>query len=487
MGNAAGKKKSSLKTSTDEVKGSGSARRSNQSSKENVTARGKRRSKRGTKPDLGDIWKVFDREPEMILEDEKIEAIAHELVEKGVPGACCGIVTLDKRSLGITIRVGCSGIRQVDQPKNFVQPGDKWLFGGCTKAITATLVSRFIVQIKSLSWKSTIDSVLHKHIKKIHRVYHKVTLLNLMTHTSGIAADPGPHLNSMAWSMSNLAPTIQREKFVFPILAKKPPIAIGQFVYSETNYIVLGLILEKISGMSYEELIRRYICEPLGIQTFGLGAPGHQSKDQTELMEHPWGHDKRKKPKKPSLLTADVPPTYEPAAKIHMAAADWGRFAATHLHPRLLHRLLGYEGEDIGEETPFTILHKPASRTKYGCGWTVTNQRNWPGTVVLTQSGKHELNHCVVWVVPDKKVAVLIACNMASYKSAALVEKVAPKLTKLAQNYAMRHTDYKVQRRHDFHNQTSKGKVPRTAQSFSHKNVEERRKAASIKQTQSFA
>jgi D-alanyl-D-alanine carboxypeptidase len=92
-----------------------------------------------------------------------------------------------------------------------------------------------------------------------------VTVRHLMTHTSGIVryefqerftADLTRQPDKV-WSPED------RLAYVFDLT---PPFAAGQgWEYSDTNYIVLGLILEKAGGAPYYDLLKKRILEPLGL------------------------------------------------------------------------------------------------------------------------------------------------------------------------------------------------------------------------------
>jgi len=214
------------------------------------------------------------------------------------------------------------------------------------------------------TWETTISQSLGKKLKGVHRGYHNCSLLNLMTHTSGIAAHPGNHVWTTAWGMTELNPMIQRHKYATAILSQRPVKAIGQYLYSNSNYAVLGCILEEVSGHSFEELVMSLIAKPLGISTVGIGPAGSKEKDKAKAKANPWGHDAHQNPQDPHRIQSDNPEAIAPAGKLHMSMGDWGRFVSVHMHPKLLHRLVSYDGEDnvsSEDKGPFNVLHQPLS------------------------------------------------------------------------------------------------------------------------------
>jgi len=341
--------------------------------------------------------------------------------------------------------------------KNFVQEGDKWHLGSCTKAVTATIAARFIAEgAYGFTWETTISQTLGKKLKGVHRGYHNCSLLNLMTHTSGIDAHPGTHIWTTAWGMTELHPSVQRHKYATAILSQKPTQAIGQYLYSNSNYAVLGCILEVVSGHSFDELVMSLIAKPLGISTAGVGPAGSKEKDKSKAKANPWGHDAHKNPQDPHKIQSDNPDAIAPAGKLHMSMGDWGRFVSVHMHPKLLHRLVSYDGEDSTSEedkSPFNVLHQPiSSRPKsYACGWSVT-KHTWAGSApVLGHSGSNTMNYCRVLVSPEKGFAVMIACNIGSKSAKAPSQHAQEQLIKLARNYLRRTSHSSGQRSSNHH------------------------------------
>ena len=93
---------------------------------------------------------------------------------------------------------------------------------------------------------------------------NKVTLRHLLGHTSGIVGlTEMPELRAMRL-MRN--PTATRDD-VYKVISRYPfqfPKGTMQ-AYSNSGFWLLGLIIEKASGMTYEEYVEKRIFEPLGM------------------------------------------------------------------------------------------------------------------------------------------------------------------------------------------------------------------------------
>jgi len=105
--------------------------------------------------------------------------------------------------------------------------------------------------------KLKTDDLVKKYLPDAPASWDKITIYHLLTHTSGIADDaakyePGPP-----------------EKLLFRDVPLKSQPG-EQWAYTNLGYIVLGYLLEKISGQSYEEFVQQNIFKPLGMNDSGL-------------------------------------------------------------------------------------------------------------------------------------------------------------------------------------------------------------------------
>jgi CubicO group peptidase (beta-lactamase class C family) len=105
--------------------------------------------------------------------------------------------------------------------------------------------------------KLKTDDLVKKYLPDTPASWDKITIYHLLTHTSGISDDaaryePGPP-----------------EKLTFrnKPLNSQPG---EQWAYTNLGYIVLGYLIEKISGQTYEEFVQQNIFKPLGMNDSGL-------------------------------------------------------------------------------------------------------------------------------------------------------------------------------------------------------------------------
>src|SRR6185312_6540862 len=166
---------------------------------------------------------------------------------------------------------------------------------------------------------------------------------------------------------------------------------------------IAGHMAEKVTGRSWEDLMREKIFRPLGMTTAGFGAPGTRATN-----DQPRGHKPDGTPVEPGPQ-ADNPVAIGPAAIVHCSIGDWAKFAEANL-PSATIKLV----------KPQTLekLHTPAAgNPPYAMGWIIADNQPWAGGRALTHAGSNTMWFAVVWLAPAKDFAVLVACNQVNDKA----------------------------------------------------------------------
>jgi CubicO group peptidase (beta-lactamase class C family) len=140
-------------------------------------------------------------------------------------------------------------------------PEMKFQIGSITKQFTATAIMQ-LAERGLLSVDDPITKYLPDYPKETG---DKITIHHLLTHTSGI---PSYTSDSEFMERKALPVTLQELMATF----KDRPLEFEpgeKYNYSNSGYIVLGAIIEAVSGKSYEDYIRQNILEPLGMTNSG--------------------------------------------------------------------------------------------------------------------------------------------------------------------------------------------------------------------------
>lgn len=124
---------------------------------------------------------------------------------------------------------------------------------------TATAIMQLYEQGKLHSFDDSVETYLPDFNAQHDPVRGKVTVRMLLTHFSGEAPDVSL---KDPWGLA--APDrAEGQHRALTTALKDPPAT--KFVYSDINFILLGMIVEKLSGQREDDYVREHIYEPLGM------------------------------------------------------------------------------------------------------------------------------------------------------------------------------------------------------------------------------
>jgi CubicO group peptidase (beta-lactamase class C family) len=140
-------------------------------------------------------------------------------------------------------------------------PQTKFRLGSLTKQFTATGI--MILQERG---KLNVQDPICKYVPQCPQGWQTVTIHYLLTHTSGIPDLTGsPDFGKIMLEPLQVRSTIER--FSGKVLEFKPG---KKFSYNNIGYVILGYIIEQVSGKSYEAFLRENIFEPLKMSNSGV-------------------------------------------------------------------------------------------------------------------------------------------------------------------------------------------------------------------------
>lgn len=142
------------------------------------------------------------------------------------------------------------------------EPDTKFKIGSCTKQFTAVLIVMLIEEGK-LSFNDYISKYIPEYpLEK----GNKITIHNLLSHTSGIPEYFNlPQMESL--SFKDNKPDDFIKNFCNLELEFEPG---TQLKYSNSGYFLLGKIIENITGKSYKQVITEKIFKPLAMSNSGV-------------------------------------------------------------------------------------------------------------------------------------------------------------------------------------------------------------------------
>lgn len=140
--------------------------------------------------------------------------------------------------------------------------GETWRWASVSKMITAILVLQQVDE-----GRLALDGSVATYLPAFPVNGDRITVRQLLTHTSGLAnPDTTPDVNGDGM------PDFYQKAGDWRAVCEAAPLAEpgAGFAYNNCDYLVLGAVLEAVSGQSYAELIRTRLTEPLGLRAVGV-------------------------------------------------------------------------------------------------------------------------------------------------------------------------------------------------------------------------
>ena len=147
------------------------------------------------------------------------------------------------------------GLREMDKPEK-VDEHTLFAIGSNTKAFTATAIG-ILVQDGKLAWDDRVTQYLSDF--QLHDPYatHMITIRDLLSHRAGFGTWAGDVLLLSSYPTEEI---VRRLRYIPPEYNFR-----AGYGYCNLLFVTAGLVIETVSGMSWDEFIRRRIFEHLGM------------------------------------------------------------------------------------------------------------------------------------------------------------------------------------------------------------------------------
>ncbi len=139
-------------------------------------------------------------------------------------------------------------------------PVTKFRLGSLTKQFTAASILLLVERGKLM-----LEDPIRKYIPDAPAAWDKITIFNLLTHTSGI-----PNFTSLPEYKSLQLVEAPVAKTIATVRDKPLDFPPGEKMsYSNSGYLVLGYVIERVTGGRYEQFVTDNIFTPLGMKDSG--------------------------------------------------------------------------------------------------------------------------------------------------------------------------------------------------------------------------
>jgi len=187
------------------------------------------------------------------LTNAEVDSIFERYTRPGSPGCALAVI----RDGRVAYQQGY-GLANLEHSVP-VMPSTVFNIGSMAKQFTA-----FAIALLEAEGNLSLDDEIHKHLPEMHDFGHRIALRHLIHHTSGLRCT-FPELLALAEWRDTDATTTQD---VFWLLRAQRELNFrpgDEFLYANSNYILLALICERVSGQSFAAFCQERIFGPLGM------------------------------------------------------------------------------------------------------------------------------------------------------------------------------------------------------------------------------
>jgi D-alanyl-D-alanine carboxypeptidase len=202
----------------------------------------------------------------------KLQAVLHAVLRD--PGVRAPGVILHVRSPALGRWTGTAGLGRLD-PKTPMLAGDRFRAGSVVKPFVAAVILQ-LVERGRLSLDARLPDVLPAEVTDRFASAPQTTIRMLLGHRSGIPEWDLPEQDEYAARHPAHAWTTAE---ILDLASAKPQLfAPGTaYAYSNTEYNLLGLIIEQATGWSWRYEVAHRVVRPLGLTHTSLPRPGNLS------------------------------------------------------------------------------------------------------------------------------------------------------------------------------------------------------------------
>lgn len=324
---------------------------------------------------------------------EHLDPFFQQMVrEQRMPGFAIGIVENDR-----LVYVRGFGVMQVGETDRPVTPKTLFHMASITKTFVATAIMQLVEQ-----GKVDLDAPVVRYLPYF-RIddprYRAITVRQMVTHMSGM-----PDVEDYEWDKPQYDDGAL-ERYVRSLGAKKLRWAPGtKFAYSNMAYEVLGDLVAKVSGVSFDDYVDENILKPLGMASSSLLL----KKVEPTLLAA--GHRMGRGASLAVVAHYPYNRAHTPSSNLHSNVEDMARWISANLNRGAIggHRIL--------KDSTYDVMWEPAAKVgntlDVGISWFLTTIE---GEQTVGHSGGDDGFRSNLILIPAKKIGIVHMTNGERY------------------------------------------------------------------------
>lgn len=296
-----------------------------------------------------------------------------------------------------TIWVGAGGFSELRIHKP-MQTDMKFRIASNTKQLVSIIVLQLMEE-----GKLKLDDTVEKYLPGLLPNGNEITIRQLLNHTSGIFTFNMDIWYGIRGKLNlNSKKAISPERCVKIALRHKPyfkPGEPGKWHYSNTNYTILGLIIEKLEGKPLHQILNERIFFPLHMMQTYLPS------GDSVLLQEPYAHGYAKNKKRAKDQSVLHPSRGWASGGVIATAEDLLKYTNAYMSGNLL--------KDSSMKEMLKVANPQGdSISGYGLGLYINKIPN--GGRMIFHSGSIRGYVSFIYMFPEKKTTIVLLFNMFS-------------------------------------------------------------------------
>jgi CubicO group peptidase (beta-lactamase class C family) len=288
-------------------------------------------------------------------------------------------------------------------------PDTRFRIGSVSKQFTAAAIMRLVDERKL-----SLDDAVGAHVRDLPPAWQKVSIRQLLQHTSGIPR------YTMLDDFLDRSSRIGHTPRQLIDLVKDLPLEFApgtKFEYDNTGYVLLGCVIEAVSGMAYRDYLEQKLLGPLGLTHSGYD-DGRRILDKA-AQSYTDGLDGVVR-----VRAADISNAYAAGAMV------------SNIDDLLAWQQMLVNGKVLGPDSTAAVFTDGGHH--YGLGWFIENRLS---RKVYEHGGSWNGYESLLAYYPADKLTVIVLGNLGEQ---ATVGRIADELARLALGLPPAHRELRV-------------------------------------------
>lgn len=277
--------------------------------------------------------------------------------------------------------------------------------GSVTKSFTAAVVASMVDE-GLLKWEDRLIDLLPEFVWPDPWVRERMLVQDLCLHSTGLRGQAGTYLPNLGYDRDAICKMIGRMDLSYTYHQN--------FEYNNVTFLVISQLIEKLTGLSWEENLQKRILDPLGMKRTTTGAAGYLSQQHRASLQHEFLFDAKDTIRTRILEGDDRALNWltvvGPAGGICSDVEEMTQWLRLHLNGGEVDGVRVLSGESVQAlHRGRTVVSQDGTYIRlYGLCWYV-EQNN--GYRVIFHTGTTWGHTAICAFVPEMGLGLMVLCN----------------------------------------------------------------------------